>query len=126
MSIAIRIEHLSKTFVSQTRGVHLVKALDDVSLEVYQGEILGILGPNGAGKTTLLNTLSTLLVPDAGTIEILGVRSIPSNYNRLRGMLNMSSGYPNFPWSLTIEENLRFYGRLYGLSGKSLDGKIRH
>lgn len=125
MPIAIRVEHLHKTFISQSGSHQKVKALDDMSLDVYGGEILGILGPNGAGKTTLLNALSTLLLPDSGTIEILGIPSIPRNYNALRRLLNMSSGYPNFPWSLTVEENLKFYGRLYGLKGVILQKKIR-
>ena len=124
MNIAIQVRNLKKTFISQSGSNQKVKALDDVSIDIYQGEILGILGPNGAGKTTFLNTLSTLLLPDSGTIEILGIKSVPAQFNRLRKLLNMSSGYPNFPWSLTVEENLQFYGRLYGLSGKVLTQKI--
>ncbi len=120
MPLAIRVENLKKSFVSQTRGLGKVQALDGVTLDIYEGEILGILGPNGAGKTTFLNILSTLLLPDSGTVTILGIQSTPKNYYRLRKLLNMSSGYPNYPWSLTIEENLRFYGRLYGLAAKPL------
>lgn len=119
---AIAAQGLHKTFFSH--GGKPIKALDGISLEVASGEILGILGPNGAGKTTFLNTLSTLLIPDSGTIEILGIPLIPNNFNHLRRLLNMSSGYPNFPWSLTVEENLRFYGRLYGLSSIQLKKKI--
>ncbi len=122
MRTAIKVQQLSKTFTSAGKKVH---ALDGVSLEVYEGEVLGILGPNGAGKTTFLNTLSTLLVPDAGTIEILGIKSISKNFNRLRSLLNMSSGYPNFPWSLTVKENLRFYGQLYGLHRLQLLKRIK-
>ena len=122
MPIAISAKDLCKTFVShEGENIH---ALDGVSLQVAEGEVLGILGPNGAGKTTFLNALSTLLIPDVGTIEILGIRSVPKNFNRLRRILNMSSGYPNFPWSLTVEENLRFYGRLYGYSGRELESRI--
>ena len=95
-----------------------------MSLQIRQGEIFGILGPNGAGKTTLLNILSTLLLPDAGTVTILGIPSTPQNSRRLRSFLNMSSGYPNFPWCLSVEENLRFYGRLYGLSPSVLERRI--
>jgi ABC-type multidrug transport system ATPase subunit/ABC-type multidrug transport system permease subunit len=123
MPTAIRVRGLHKTFVSQSQKNVKVHALNDVNLDVRQGEILGVLGPNGAGKTTFLNALSTLLLPDAGTIEILGIKSSPQNYSRLRRLLNMSSGYPNFPWSLTVEENLRFYGRLYGFSGLELQKK---
>ncbi|MDP2653989.1 MAG: ABC transporter ATP-binding protein [Candidatus Omnitrophota bacterium] len=124
MNTAIRVRHVSKSFVSQSAGHKTIKALDDVSLDVRKGEILGVLGPNGAGKTTFLNILSTLLLPDAGEIEILGIRSTPRNINRLRRLLNMSSGYPNYPWSLTVEENLKFYGWLYGLRGRDLARKI--
>jgi len=125
MSTAIKVDRVTKTFISQTHGLKKIKALDDISLEVYRGEILGVLGPNGAGKTTFLNILSTLLLPDSGTIEILGLRAVPQNYYALRSLLNMSSGYPNYPWSLTVEENLRFYGRLYGLSSKELTNRIK-
>lgn len=124
MSFAVDVRHLSKTFVSGGQGRRKVQALRDVSLRIRQGEIFGILGPNGAGKTTLLNILSTLLLPDAGTVTILGIPSTPKNSRRLRSFLNMSSGYPNFPWCLSVEENLRFYGRLYGLSPSVLEQRI--
>ncbi len=124
MSFAVDVRHLSKTFVSQGQGRRKVQALRNVSLQIRQGEIFGILGPNGAGKTTLLNILSTLLLPDAGSVTILGIPSTPQNSRRLRSFLNMSSGYPNFPWCLSVEENLRFYGRLYGLSPSVLEQRI--
>ena len=98
--------------------------MDHLDLTVREGEILGILGPNGAGKTTCLNTLATLLLPDAGEIEIFGLKSIPKNFNAVRTWINMSSGYPNYAFSLTVEENLKFYGRLYGLRGASLQRKV--
>ena len=102
-----------------------VNALDGVSIDVRQGEILGILGPNGAGKTTFLNVLATLLLPDSGDIHILNIPLLPENFTLVRRIIGMSSGYPNYPWVMTVEENLRFYGRLYGLKGKQLQGKVR-
>jgi len=114
---------LCKTYPdSQSKGV--IRALDHLDLTVREGEILGILGPNGAGKTTFLNTLATLLLPDSGEIEIFGLRSVPKNFNAVRSWINMSSGYPNYAFSLTVEENLKFYGRLYGLSGQALQRKV--
>ena len=107
---------------TQSKGI--VKALDHLDLTVREGEILGILGPNGAGKTTCLNTLATLLLPDAGEIEIFGLKSTPKNFNTVRSWINMSSGYPNYAFSLTVEENLKFYGRLYGLRGDALQRKV--
>ncbi len=124
MPIAISIRNLTKTFTGQTSRHEKIRALNGISLDVKKGEVLGILGPNGAGKTTLLNILSTLLLPDSGEVNILGVKSKACNYNYLRTFLNMSSGHPNFPWSLTVEDNLLFYGRLYGLRGKALKERV--
>jgi ABC-type multidrug transport system ATPase subunit len=121
--IVLAARGLCKTYPdTQSKGV--VKALDHLDLTVREGEILGILGPNGAGKTTFLNTLATLLLPDAGEIEIFGLRSIPKNFNAVRAWINMSSGHPNYAFSLTVEENLKFYGRLYGLRGASLQRQV--
>src|SRR5208283_2620219 len=119
----LTVRGLCKTYPdTQSKGV--IKALDHLDLTVREGEILGILGPNGAGKTTFLNTLATLLLPDAGEIEIFGLRSTPENFNAVRAWINMSSGYPNYAFSLTVEENLKFYGRLYGLRVTSLQRKV--
>ncbi len=120
MPSVIQVRSLTKTFRSHAE---VVKALNGICLDVEQGEILGILGPNGAGKTTFLNTLSTLLLPDSGRMEILGIESKPQNFSAIRRLINMSSGYPNYAFSLSVKENLEFYGRLYGLSGMALEKK---
>jgi ABC-type multidrug transport system ATPase subunit/ABC-type multidrug transport system permease subunit len=121
--IVLAARGLCKTYPdSQSHGV--IKALDHLDLTVREGEVLGILGPNGAGKTTFLNTLATLLLPDAGEIEIFGLKATPRNFDTVRAWINMSSGYPNYAFSLTVEENLRFYGCLYGLRGASLQRKV--
>ena len=121
--IVLASRGLCKTY-RDTQNNGVIKALDHLDLTVREGEILGILGPNGAGKTTFLNTLATLLLPDTGEIEIFGTRSVPGNFNAVRSWINMSSGYPNYAFSLTVEENLKFYGRLYGLSGAALQRKV--
>ena len=121
MPSVIRVRNLKKTFRSKNENVHAINGID---LDVEQGEILGILGPNGAGKTTFLNTLSTLLLPDSGTIEILGIPYKPENFPAILRQINMSSGYPNYAFCLSIKENLEFYGRLYGLSGEALNKKV--
>ena len=67
---AIEIDHLTRTF----RGRHgrVTRAVDDLSLRVERGEMLGLLGPNGAGKTTTVKVLMTVLLPTSGTARILG------------------------------------------------------
>ncbi len=122
--IVLAARNLRKKYKDSQNKGEFIHALDGLSLEATEGEVLGILGPNGAGKTTCLNTLSTLLLPDSGQIEIFGLPSVPENFNVIRRWINMSSGYPNYAFSLTVEENLKFYGRLYGLSGLRLQRKV--
>ena len=123
MELVIKTEGISKTFRSGWRGQKRKEALKGVDLQVQEGEIFGILGPNGAGKTTLLSILSTLLLPDRGTFQILGMDGLREGH-KIRGKVNISSGNANFLWSLTVEENLHFYGMLYGLSGKERARKV--
>jgi len=124
MTLTIRAEGIHKTFRSGWRGRRRQKeALKGVSLEIEKGEIFGILGPNGAGKTTLLSILSTQLIPDLGDVTILGLNSLHSAH-QIRERVNISSGNANFLWSLTVRENLHFYGMLYGLVGKRREEKV--
>ena len=124
MTLTIRAEGIHKTFRSGWRGRRRQKeALKGVSLEIEKGEIFGILGPNGAGKTTLLSILSTQLIPDLGDVTILGLNSLHSAH-QIRERVNISSGNANFLWSLTVRENLHFYGMLYGLVGRKREEKV--
>jgi ABC-2 type transport system ATP-binding protein len=117
MGPLIEIREVRKTYPNGA------KALQGVNLSIYRGEIFGVLGPNGAGKTTLLNCISTLLVADAGEIEIFG-QTLPHGASQVRRRMNLCSGNANFPWSLTIRENLRFYAMLYGLRGAARERKL--
>ncbi len=123
MTLAIKAEGIFKTFRSGWRGKKKTEALKGINLEIEAGEIFGILGPNGAGKTTLLSILSTLLLPDRGKVQILGIDGVRDGH-RIREKVNISSGNANFLWSLTIRENLHFYGMLYGLTGKERGKKV--
>jgi ABC-2 type transport system ATP-binding protein len=124
MTLAIKAEGIYKTFRSGWRGKRKKLVLKGIDLQVEEGEIFGILGPNGAGKTTLLSILSTLLLPDRGTVQILGIDGLRDGH-RIREKVNISSGNANFLWSLTVQENLHFYGMLYGLAGKGREEKIK-
>ena len=107
---------------------HIVKrygdrvAVDDLSLEVRPGEILGLLGPNGAGKSTTMHVATGLLAPDAGqvTIGTYGAPSSPSARRRL-GLAPQNLAVYDL---LSAEENLEFFGRLYGLSGTALRARV--
>ncbi len=93
--------------------------LKDISLDIDAEEIFGLLGPNGSGKTTLISVFSTLIYPEQGRLRVMGLDGTRDR-NRIRKLINISTAKPNFPWSLTVKENLRHYGMLYGLHGSTL------
>ncbi|MBI3753793.1 MAG: ABC transporter ATP-binding protein [Deltaproteobacteria bacterium] len=91
-----------------------LKAVDDISFEMYPGEILGLLGPNGAGKTTTLQMLLALTIPTSGAIKIFGL-DLESNREKILHDVNFSSSYVAMPYSLTVMENLLVFARLYDI-----------
>ena len=123
MALAIKAEGIFKIFRSGWRGRRQKEALKGINLQIEEGEIFGILGPNGAGKTTLLSIFSTLLLPDRGKVQIFGIDSL-RNGHQIRERVNICSGNANFLWSLTVRENLHFYGMLYGLIGRRRQEKV--
>jgi ABC-2 type transport system ATP-binding protein len=124
MALAIKAEGIFKTFRSGWWKRKQKLVLKGINLQIEEGEIFGILGPNGAGKTTLLSILSTLLLPDQGKIQILGMDGLRDGH-RVREKVNICSGNANFLWSLTVKENLHFYGMLYGMNGNRRAEKIK-
>jgi ABC-2 type transport system ATP-binding protein len=121
--LAIDAQDVEKTFRSGWPRRRETAALRGVSLTVERGAIVGVLGPNGAGKTTLLSILATLLTPDRGRVIVLG-HDVVREASALRRRLNMVSGRPSFLWSLRVGEIVAFYGRLYGLSGRTLRQRV--
>ena len=121
--LAVDAHDLVKTFATGWFRRRRTEALRGASLQVPRGAIFGLLGPNGAGKTTLLSILATLLVPDRGSVTVLG-HDVVRDARALRGRLNMASGNASFVWSLRPAELLAFYGRLYGLSGQTLRRRV--
>jgi ABC-2 type transport system ATP-binding protein len=91
-----------------------VKALDGLDLAVPEGTVLGLLGPNGAGKTTAVRILTTLLRPDAGTVEVAGV-DVLANPHEARKRIGLSGQFAAVDEYLTGYENLEMIGRLYRL-----------
>src|SRR6266508_1658159 len=121
--LAVEARDLTKTLRAGWFHRRRTEALRGASLEVPRGAIFGLLGPNGAGKTTLLSILATLLLPDSGSARILGHDVVREAF-AIRRRLNMASGNASFIWSLRPAEVLTFYGRLYGLSGRRLSGRV--
>jgi len=98
--------------------------LDHLNFEVMQGEILGLLGPNGAGKTTAIRSLSGLINPDGGEITLLGQKQSTKNL-QVRYDLGLVTQEMTVFNDLSVMENLKFFGGLYGLKGKELRESIK-
>lgn len=103
---AISIKNLVKRFGNRV-------AVDNLCLDINEGELLALLGMNGAGKTTTLNILSGLLTADDGDAFVFG-ESIKTNIQKIKGLLNMSLQETAVAENLTVEENLEFVCRVYG------------
>lgn len=103
--LAVRCEHLKKAYGN-------VIAVNDLSLHVQRGECFGLLGPNGAGKTTTIEILEGLLTPDAGDVEVLGLRWARDG-RQLRERLGIQLQETQLAEKLTVEETLRLFRSFY-------------
>lgn len=98
-------------------------AVDRVSFAVNEGEIFGVLGPNGSGKSTLIRLLSTLLLPDAGSISVFGY-DVVREPMKVQRLINRVSVEASFFKKLSPMENLLYGARLYGLEGKDTRRRV--
>ncbi len=112
----IEIKHLTKKFGDFT-------AVNDVSLEIREGEIFGLLGPNGAGKTTTLSILGTLLPPTSGTAIIDG-HDVAMHPTRVRRSIGFVFQDPSSDDLLTGRENLYLHAVMYGVPWKEIQSRI--
>ena len=102
----------------------IVCAVDDISLEVNIGEIYGILGANGSGKSTLIRLISTLLIPDAGSIHVFG-DDVVTDSLKVRQVMNRVSVEASFFKRLSSAENLIYAARLYGIPAPEAERKAK-
>ena len=112
----LNAESLRKSFGDLT-------AVDGVSFSIAQGETFGLLGPNGAGKTTSISMICGLLEPDGGTVTVAGeeIRTTSIRGRSSIGLVPQDLAiYPD----LTGDENLRFFGHLYGITGDDLHARV--
>jgi ABC-2 type transport system ATP-binding protein len=112
LAFAVEAKFLVKQFGN-------IRALDGVSFFIKQGEIFGLIGPNGAGKTTTLRTISTLILPTSGNVEIFGLDAVsqPAEVRKIISYLPEEAGtYPN----LSGNEYLEFMAKFNTKSQKEL------
>ena len=116
ISVIVSVENLTHNYGART-------ALAGVSLEVGAGEIFGLLGPNGSGKSTLFRILSTLMAPSKGRATIAGL-DVTTQSDSVRRHIGVVFQSQSLDKKLSVEENLRSQGHLFGLSGGVLRGRI--
>lgn len=96
-----------------TRRFGVTTALSEVSFDVAEGELFGLVGPDGAGKSTLFRILTTLLLPDAGSVTVLG-RDVVRDFWAVRASVGYMPGTFSLYPDLTVEENLQFFAAVFG------------
>jgi ABC-2 type transport system ATP-binding protein len=115
--LTIKTVNLTKEFKS-------IKALDNVSIDINEGELFGLLGPNGAGKTTLLKILSCVITPNGGEVSVMGYDTVAQE-QKVKSLIGTVTGDErSFYWRLTGRQNLTFFGSLYNLSSRQIKSRI--
>ncbi|MBN9313868.1 MAG: ATPase [Chryseobacterium sp. 39-10] len=104
---AVEVKNIIKTYDKGS-----VKAVNDVSFEVHDGELFGLIGPDGAGKTSLFRMLTTLLLADSGTATVEGFDVI-KDYREIRNIVGYMPGKFSLYQDLTVEENLTFFATIF-------------
>ena len=104
--MSISIQHISKSYDQ-------LKAVDDISFEVNEGELFGLIGPDGAGKTTIFRILTTLLIADEGEATVAGY-DVVKDYKDIRNHVGYMPGRFSLYQDLTVEENLEFFATIFG------------
>jgi ABC-2 type transport system ATP-binding protein len=98
-------------------------AVDGISFDLAEGEILGLLGPNGAGKTTTIQMLLSTLKPTSGSIFYFG-KDFSKHRSEILKNVVFASTYVSLPWMLTVKQNLEVFGRLYGIPRSELTRRM--
>jgi ABC-2 type transport system ATP-binding protein len=111
MNISVKIENLSKSFET-------VKAVDNISFDVYEGEMFGLVGPDGAGKTTTIRNLCGLIKPDSGHIELAGI-NLQKNKKEAQNLIGYLSQRFSLYGDLSVDENIEFFADIHGVKDYS-------
>lgn len=117
----IEVKNLTKTY-GKTR------AINDISFEVAKGEIFGVVGPDGAGKTTLMRILTGVSDKDSGKISMMNLDTdnagSPDNRDKIKENTGYMSQKFNLYPTLTVEENIRFFAGIFGVSAKEYNNRV--
>jgi ABC-2 type transport system ATP-binding protein len=119
---ALELHNVSKRFKKKRNEYSY--ALKNVSLTVKRGEVLGILGPNGSGKSTLVRVMSTLTLPDSGSVRVFGVDAV-EHPRVIQRYINRVSVEASFFKKMSSMENLLFGAKLYGITDRESRPRIR-
>ncbi len=114
--VALRVNGLRKAYGR-------VVAVQDLSFEITEGEVFGLLGPNGAGKTTTISMIATQLRPTAGDAWVFG-HSVQKETKRVRELIGLVPQDISLYPQLTARENIKFFGRMYGVPREKLDQRV--
>ncbi|MEP2770822.1 MAG: gliding motility-associated ABC transporter ATP-binding subunit GldA [Fulvivirga sp.] len=114
--MSIKVNQLTKIFGEQ-------KALDAISFEAKEGEILGFLGPNGAGKSTTMKIATTYLPPTTGQVEVCGL-DVEEHPYQVRASIGYLPEHNPLYLEMYVREYLSFIGEVHGLGGKKLKSRI--
>ena len=117
METLLEVKNLSKSY-----GNNL--AVNNLSFDVYTGEILGLLGPNGAGKSTTITILSGLLSYNSGEIYFLG-KDVQKNSKQVKANLGIVPQDIAFYEEISAYQNVKFFASLYGLTGNTLEERVK-
>ncbi len=106
MKTIIETNNINKRYANVT-------ALHDININVNDGEIFGLIGPDGAGKTSLIRILTTLILPDSGSANVLGL-DIIKDFKSIRNEIGYMPGKFSLYQDLTVEENLKLFATIFG------------
>jgi ABC-2 type transport system ATP-binding protein len=119
---ALVVDGVTKRF----GGEDGVLAVDDVSFRVDRGSVVGLLGPNGAGKTTLIKSILGMILPDEGSVQVLGSDVTEGRRSAYADVDAMLEGARNDYWRLTVRENLRYFATISGVDPDSVAERHDH
>ncbi|MHB8101605.1 MAG: ABC transporter ATP-binding protein [Methanosarcina sp.] len=120
MEPIIEVRNLTKVFLSRGRKI---TAVNDISFDVFKGEIFGMIGPNGAGKSTTFSMLTTLIKPTNGSIKVAGF-DVEKEDDRIRPIIGIVPQKLSLYPDLTGRENLELMGKLYDVPKKLMEERI--